>query len=367
MLEVLKKRVARNLFWRIILSAIVIGGLLIYCGKPLLLLVQGPTPITAGMDYDAAKDTYVSFDAAYVIDEYVRQSEKNTETQKETLKNISYFVYFEEDGYFFGIELPSSKEEEMEQYMEDTYRWLDGEIEEVSAFKHVAGTWKELTGQRLQYYQEQISDDLGEEFLEIALPYYIDSSAVGNRSLVSLYVCLAGLALALLALLWNVIRFCTGSTQKKIKKYLSANQTVSMEHIEADFASAQAISKTLWVGRRWTYNVAGLSAEILENRSLVWGYYYRRTGRYSESTLRLYDTSRKMHGLSASEKEAMAALHVYEQQQPHMVLGYKKELEKMYQKDYQSFLNLRYNRPAEDFSAFDAQGADPWNDTKPAE
>lgn len=51
-----------------------------------------------------------------------------------------------------------------------------------------------------------------------------------------------------------------------------------------------------------------------------------------------------MHGLATSEKEAMAALDVYERQQPQMVLGYKKELEKMYQKDYQNFLNLRYHR-----------------------
>lgn len=367
MLEVMKKRVARNLIWRIIIAAVVIGGILIYCGQSLLLFIQGPKPISAGMDYDAAKDSYLSFDAAYVIDEYVRQSERNTDTNKETLKNISYFVYFKEDGYFFGIELPSSKEEEMEQYMDDTYRWLDGEIEEVPGSKHVAGTWTELTGKRLQYYKEQITDDLGEEFLEIALPYYLDTNAVGNRSLVSLYVCLAGMAIAFLTILWNLVRYCTGSTQKKIKKYLDGNQSVSMEQIEADFAAAQAISGTIWVGRRWTYHVAGLTAGILENRSLVWGYYYRRTGRYSESTLRLYDINRKMHGLTASEKEAMAALDVYERQQPQMVLGYKKELEKMYQKDYQNFLNLRYNRPADDFSSFEPENADPWNEKTPTE
>lgn len=118
------------------------------------------------------------------------------------------------------------------------------------------------------------------------------------------------------------------------------------------------------MGRRWTYHVSGISTQLLENRDLVWGYYYRRTGRNSESSLRLYDINRRLHTLAASEKEAMAALNVYEQQQPHMILGYKKELEKTFQKDFQGFLNLRYNRPAEDFQTAPDE---PWNYTNPEE
>lgn len=155
----------------------------------------------------------------------------------------------------------------MEQYMDDTYRWLNGEIEEVPGSKHVAGTWTELTGKRLQYYKEQITDDLGEEFLEIALPYYLDTNAVGNRSLVSLWVCLAGMAIAFLTILWNLIRYCTGSTQKKIKKYLAGNQTVSMEQIEADFAAAQAFRERSGSEGAGRITSRALPPGILENRS----------------------------------------------------------------------------------------------------
>ena len=165
MLETLKKRVTKNLMWRIVISVIIVGAVFFYSGKSILMFVKGPEPITAGMDYDAAEGSYVSFDAQYIVDEYVRQTERNTDTKKETLKNISYFVYFEEDGYFFGIELPSSKEDEMNQYIDDTISWLNGEIDELTNTKSVKGTWTELTGKRLQYYQEQITDDLGEEFL----------------------------------------------------------------------------------------------------------------------------------------------------------------------------------------------------------
>lgn len=364
MLETLKKRVTKNLMWRIVISVIIVGAVFFYSGKSILMFVKGPEPITAGMDYDAAEGSYVSFDAQYIVDEYVRQTERNTDTKKETLKNISYFVYFEEDGYFFGIELPSSKEDEMNQYIDDTISWLNGEVDELTNTKSVKGTWTELTGKRLQYYQEQITDDLGEEFLEIALPYYIDTNKIGDRSFLSIYICLAILAVTILYFIYTLIRYFTGSTQKNIKKYIEANPSVSMEHIEADFASASAISSSIWVGRRWTFHVSGISTQLLENKDLVWGYYYHRTGRNSESSLRLYDINRRLHTLAASEKEAMAALNVYEQQQPHMILGYKKELEKTFQKDFQGFLNLRYNRPAEDFQTAPDE---PWNYTNPEE
>ena len=364
MLETLKKHVTKNLIWRIVISVIIIGAVFFFSGKSILMFLKGPEPITAGMDYDAAEGSYVSFDARYIVDEYVRQTERNTDTKKETLKNISYFVYFEEDGYFFGIEVPSSKEDEMNQYIDDTISWLNGEVEELTNVKPVKGTWTKLTGKRLQYYQEQITDDLGAEFLEIALPYYIDSNKVGERTYVSIYICLAVIALTLIYLLYSLIQYFTGSSQKYLKKYLEANPTVAMEHLEADFASASAISKSIWVGRRWTFHISGIYTKIIENKDLVWAYYYYRSGRHSESTLRLYDINRHLHSLSASEKEAKAALAVYEQQQPHMVLGYSKEMEKLHDKDFQGFLNLRYNRPVEELQTAPDE---PWNYTNPEE
>lgn len=364
MLETFKKRVTRNLIGRIVISAIIIGGVFFFSGKPILMFIKGAEPITAGMDYDAAEGSFVSFDAKYIIDEYVRQTERNSDSKKETLKNISYFIYFEEDGYFFGIEVPSSKEDEMNQYIDDTISWLNGETEELTNFKSVKGTWTELTGKRLQYYQEQITDDLGAEFLDIALPYYIDTNKVGERTFVSIYICLAVIALTVIYLLYSLIQYFTGSSQKHLKKYLDANPSVTMEHLEVDFASASAISGNIWVGRRWTFHISGIYADILENKDLVWGYYYHRSGRHSESTLRLYDINKHLHGLNASEKEAMAALNIYEQQQPHMVVGYKKETEKLFDKDFQGFLDLRYNRPAEEMQTA-AETA--WNYTNPEE
>ena len=47
----------------------------------------------------------------------------------------------------------------MNQYIDNTISWLNGEVDELTNTKSVKGTWTELTGKRLQYYQEQITDD----------------------------------------------------------------------------------------------------------------------------------------------------------------------------------------------------------------
>ena len=70
---------------------------------------------------------------------------------------------------------------------------------------------------RDRYYQEQITDDLGEEFLEIALPYYIDTNKIGDRSFLSIYICLAILAVTILYFIYTLIRYFTGSTLKNIR------------------------------------------------------------------------------------------------------------------------------------------------------
>ena len=71
----------------------------------------------------------------------MRQTERNTDTKKETLKKYQLLrSILEEDGYFFGIELPSSKEDEMNQYIDDTISWLNGEVDELTNTKSVKGT-----------------------------------------------------------------------------------------------------------------------------------------------------------------------------------------------------------------------------------
>lgn len=87
----------------------------------------------------------------------------------------------------------------------------------------------------------------------------------------------------------------------------------------------------------------GNKAKILANQNLIWGYYFRRTGRNSVSEMRLFTKERDRFGINLSEANTQEALRIYGAEQPHMVIGYSAELEKMYNKDFNAFLELKYN------------------------
>ena len=82
---------------------------------------------------------------------------------------------------------------------------------------------------------------------------------------------------------------------------------------------------------------------IFSNKDAVWAYYYRRTGRNSVSQMRVFVIGEKAHLIPLSETLTQEALGYYQTEQPHMVLGYTAELEKLYNKNFQEFLNLKYN------------------------
>ena len=66
--------------------------------------------------------------------------------------------------------------------------------------------------------------------------------------------------------------------------------------------------------------------------------------------MRLYTAEKKLHHISLTEKNTQDALKIYLEEQPHMVIGYSKELEKLYNKKFNEFLDLKYNPAKRDIS-----------------
>lgn len=367
MFETLKKSAAKSAVVRILIALAVIAAVMLYQRKPLLDLVKGPEPITAGMDYDGLEGSYVSFDAVQVLDEFVRQTTRESGSAKEKLKNIGYLVYFENDGWLFGMEMKKSREEAMNAQIDETIKWLNGDLNQMTTVTHVTGTWKALTGKRLQFFKETVADDLGEEYLDMALPYYIDTNSVGDMLKSQIQIGLAIMGLALLYAVYVLVSFLTGSYKRKIKKYMAAHPEVTVERLESEYACAASVGKKIRVGRNYTIFAQGLQSEIVDNQDIVWAYYYQRTGKYYVSNLRLYDKDGKLIFICATEKGAHEIMNIYRREQNHIVLGYSKEREEMFTKNRQEFLNIRYNRTPEERERMDAhaQMTDAWNYTNP--
>lgn len=348
MLNTLKKKILKNVLFKVMVALAVIGGGIVCAGQSLKDFVQGGIPISAKMDYEAAEGSYVSFNIVHVVDEYVRQSQRQTRTREEKLENISYLVYFKEDKSFFGAELPSSREEVMGGYIEETIQWLNQEINQTTFKVPIKGTWKALTGERLKFYKEVITEGLGEEFLDMALPYYIDTSTVGTHKKSTIYIWGGLMVAAILYALYILISLFTGSHEKKIKKYLASHSDVSMDQIEEDFADATCVGRAIWVGKRWTIYTHGIYGRIEENKDIVWAYYYRPSGRSHESSLRLYNKNKKMASINATKAVAMEVINIYEKEQRHIVLGYSRQLKSMFSGNFQGFLDMRFNCAGEE-------------------
>lgn len=132
-------------------------------------------------------------------------------------------------------------------------------------------------------------------------------------------------------------------TWSRMESDMERYYTETLGEIEGDFTTAYPIGKDVWVGRKWTIYMSGTAAKIVQNHDLVWGYYFRRTGKNAVSQMRLYTADKKFVYISLSEEQTREALRYYGDKQPQMIVGYDAELERMYQKNFPAFLELKYN------------------------
>ena len=342
MLTTLKKLSGKSVRARIIVAMIVVIGAVAIANSSVFSLIKGPIVIDENTDFEALDGKYVEYTAKYFLDEYVRQSTRTEGKNDEKLRNIGYLIYDEATGYLFGAELPSKNEQVMNDHIEETWVWMGQENYEVQGSETIRGTWTELTGKRLTYFKETVTDDLGEEFLQIVVPYYIDTNKIGADKKSQTVTCLIFAGVAFLFVLYTLFLHFTNAFDKHLKKFISKNSGVTMEQIEMDFRSAQTVGKHIWVGEHYTVYTSGIYAYIIDNTKLVWAYYYRRTGRNSVSQLRTYDVNKAGHFINCSEMEAKKIMEIYAPAQHQMILGYDKNWEKMFNKDFKSFLNLQY-------------------------
>ena len=329
---------------RTVVVAVILIASLLFTKAGIIPLIFGGTSIDGTSDFDALEGKQVSFDAEYVLAEYVRRTSTETDTNRTTLTNVGYIVWDYDNDVLFGIYLPASKSSSLDKMIDETWEWWDYEIEEVSSSLHVDGTLRTMEGKEQQYFQETIDELLYEDEQDMVRYYTIDTTQVNGLEKGWLAIISAVDMWALLYFVWSLISYLSQGYYRAVKKFLDANPSVPESRMEADFASAVLFQKKIWVGREWTIYIKGMKAYLMENRKQVWAYYFRRTGRYSVSQIRFFDKDKKNINIDIPNSDYEEMLKAYQDRQPQMLLGYDKDWEKMYKKDFSGFLNLRYNQ-----------------------
>ncbi len=357
MFETLRKRARNTYIWRMMLSLIGMVIILAATKGAIFQLAAG----LKGMDITADPESYegkaVVLDAEYFLTDYVEHTTTTVRDSgsRSTSTNGNSYIAFQstyENGaesstwYFYSIYMKKSKQDMLYEKMDETWNFLNDEsgITAPPAPVRVMGTWTKMDSQMERYYTETMTEmGIEEGEYDIIYLYTLDTGKLGNVNPYLFWALMAGVVLLLFWFIGSLIGCFRKTYEKDIHKYLQKNTNYSIGEIEADFTGAHTIGKELWIGRKWTVYMCGVKAQIVKNQDLVWGYYFRRTGKNYVSQMQLYTADKKSIYISLSESLTKDALRYYGEEQPHMIVGYSAELEQAYRKNFQAFLDLKYN------------------------
>jgi hypothetical protein len=221
----------------------------------------------------------------------------------------------------------------IEEFYSDTYP---------SETQRITGTFKKLDGEILQYYNETL-DEYYDVAPEDALPYTIFDEEVNGMDINLVYFLTAGAAIMLIIAIVGLIRLIAGDPDKYIKKFLNSNNKISRSQLELEFSKGNIIGKKIVAGKKYTFYQSGAHMHVVDHTEFVWAYYYSRSGKYSQSLVRTFNINKKKLEINAGRTDANVLLQYYQESQPQMMVGYDKDLEKCYNKDFETFLGYCYN------------------------
>jgi len=360
MLETLKKKSKKSHIITVVVCAAIAIVLMAITKFAILDVITGPQKLDLTADPATQEGRYVTMDAQFVLADFVEHTtttqKKYSSTKTTRVDGYSYLAFepvvnYEEDTavwYFYGIYMKKADQDRMNQIMDASWACLEDSTQSTPPPEPVTvkGTWTVMEPSVERYCRETLAElGVTEGDYDVVRFYTLDGNKLGGQDKLFFWV-LNGIAGAcLLFAIWNIVGIFGNGYMEDINSYLRKNSSISLMEIENDFKNAQTVGKDMWIGKKWTIYMAGANARLISNRDLVWGYYYYRSGRHGTSELRLFDINKKNYFIGMSEERATEALEIYGENQPHIVPGYSKELEKLYNKNFDEFLNLKY-RPA---------------------
>lgn len=299
-------------------------------------------------------DAHVTVNFGSCMEEYEYQESAPRATQKTT--SLYYVIWTGDenavDVRYMAIKVPVKYRSQMEDMYENT---LAGYYSDPITF---SGEIKKLSDEELRYFKEYfVYDDGTEGFTEaeyeqMTLPYYIDVYA-SKASMNAVYlVVFAGGIVCLAFGIFRIIKATTGGYLKKLRQDI-VNAGYSESYVESDYASAISITKngSIKVGRLLTYYSSGSTMRAFPNKDIVWAYQSTtthrtngiKTGTTYSSILYLRGQKSAVTLTMPNEATTQDFLKRIEAMFPWAVVGYSEDLRRLFFKEYQQFLDLRFN------------------------
>ena len=358
MLEKLKKKSILKSLPAVVILLVVGIGLLVLEFSNVKSLLRGHVVFETLAPEEIDSDLIVDVTLYDNFGCYMEQYEENTKTHTRRTTDLYYVIWTgdenAEDFRYMGIKVPVTDENAMEKMAEATYY---GEYSDPISY---SGAVNKMTSEEYKYFKEYFleSDFTEEELDEWTLPYYISVGALTGGAATSAWVIVGiGLVLVLIGALLLILALA-GNKLKAIRKEL-AEAGFDEASVDYEYEGAKLFNKgsDFRIGNRLIFFISGSVPHVIAKDKLVWAYQstttHRTNGIKTGTTyaVMLRTFAKKSFTVAVSnEGEAQEALQYISQEIPGAVVGYDNELNKMYQKDFQNFLQLKYNHREENDS-----------------
>ncbi len=306
----------------------------------IIAILKGPVELSGKWNPEELDGKYVTLDVDWVIGVFAEESSRNTKTNVTTTTSICYLGdYYDVDTDYeiiYGIKVSDSKKDRLERILDEI---ISGSYP--SEKQRITGTFKKMDGKMLQYYNETLDEDFSNTPVD-SIPYAIFDEEVNGIDIVIVYILTAGAAIAFIVAFIGLIGLFAGKPEKYITKFLDSNSKISLSQLELDYSKGKIIGKNIVAGRKYTFYQSGAYLRVIDHTELVWAYYFSRSGKHSQSLVRTFNINKKKLDINACKADAEALLQHYQDSQPQMIVGYDRELEKCFNKDFETFLGYCY-------------------------
>lgn len=335
--------------------------ILIYASAFLLILIKGGTyfwlkgPISLdGDSYHKLEGKYVFKTIKYPL-EIFEESKEKYETKK-----CGYVVYDEVKQEYIGVLLDYYDYLQVEETITQAWNYLSYESDQdVTASFQIQGTLHTMDAQTLSYFNRTM-EYIFEDYQFVDEAYYIEADQINGVNIVAIKRISIFIFILWLIALIQLLRSLGGSYKKGFKEYLIQHPTETMNGLECDFNQAISIGKQIWLGRNHTFTVSNGKCVIIKNAELIWAYYYESSSKVKIRQIRYYTKDRKMRFFGTNAKDAAMLLALYETKFSHIVIGYDREKKRIFDHDFHTFLNQKYNASKMNRDSFSYGQKDPY-------
>lgn len=350
MFEALKKKsIKKSLAPAIIL--LVIGFLLAGVQIPsAIAILKGHQQFEELTPYEIKGNMIVDVNLSVNLGAFIEEWEENTTTHVTKTTDMWYVIWTGDeddmDYRFMGIKVPASEISKMDEMCEAYYY---GEYFEPIQY---SGNIQKMDKEELSYFEDFfLESGMTEEELEDwILPYYINVGALTGGSAVTVWVFVViGLVLIAIGIIIMILAM-TGGKLKALKKELEA-LGISESEAEYEYESSPDFynGTEIRIGRRLIFYMMGSTPHVLLKDKLVWAYQntttHRTNGIKTGTTYSVVLNTiekKSMHLSVASEAQAVNILQYINQDMPWVVVGYNDDIRRLYNGDFQNFLQMLY-------------------------